>query len=504
MSSEPFDTTSTTTPAGIREVVLWWIRTSDGWGRAGHVAWRALAVLALVICLILPWGPVSSADDAEPPDGPDAPIDLVTPEPTPTPTSTPAGPTAQDAADAAAAVDAGALDVAEAEAALAGLRAALRGAQIHVQSAAADYQEAAVALAAAEQEVRDARAAADRAAQAEERSRSTLAGVYRTTRHSAVPDGVLGSLEVVLDAENVDDLIGQDAAERAVARKLAAALSGYAEARAASESADARWSAAREARAEAKREAEAAYQAAQEAVEDLERRTEVVERDRAVLIERLARLRDTSVQIEREREAARAAAEQAAREAAAREALAAAEAAEAEAAQAEADRSLEGDAEHEPAPVPAPENDPPGYDPPSYDPPSIPDPGIQVPEGDAAQGQLAVGWARTRIGAPYRLGAAGPVYYDCSGLTSEAWRAAGTWITRTSRSQYLAVSHVGYAALRPGDLIFYGTDGTDPQSIYHVAMYTGDGRMIEAVMPGVPLRETNLRLDGAMPYAGRP
>jgi cell wall-associated NlpC family hydrolase len=115
-----------------------------------------------------------------------------------------------------------------------------------------------------------------------------------------------------------------------------------------------------------------------------------------------------------------------------------------------------------------------------------------------------VGWARSQLGAPYQFGAAGPTAYDCSGLTMMAWASQGVDITRTSRSQYLAVGKVGYAALRAGDLIFYGTDPSDPASIYHVALYAGGGMMIEATLPGQPLSENPVRFAGAMPYAGRP
>ena len=465
MTSEPVESR----PGGVREIVLWWIRTSGGWVRLGHLGLRALAVLVLVLGLVLPWGPVSRADDVDD------------------------GPTAQEAAEAREAVNAGELDVAEAEEALAHLREELSDARVRMQSAAADYQDAVVALESAQDEVRAAREAAEQAGEAEAEARTTLAGVYRATRHTRGAEA-LGSLEVVFEAESVDDLIGQSAAERAVGRKLAVALSDYSDARAASESADARWTAAREARAEAKATAEAAYRAAGDAVADVERRTEAAERDRVALIERLAELRDTSVRIEREREEARAAAERTRQEAAARAAL--------EAAQAEAqDRERPDGGAGRPAPAPEPA-DPAPVPEPRPAPAPVPD----APErpGVDAMGQVAVDWARTKIGSPYELGAAGPDAYDCSGLTSEAWKHAGKWITRTSRSQYLAVGHISYDVLRPGDLIFYGTNRSDPQSIYHVTMYTGGGRMIEAVMPGVPLRETDLRLSDAMPYAGRP
>ncbi|WP_212760244.1 C40 family peptidase, partial [Promicromonospora citrea] len=137
-------------------------------------------------------------------------------------------------------------------------------------------------------------------------------------------------------------------------------------------------------------------------------------------------------------------------------------------------------------------------------PPVVPPPTSGVSSGSAARGVGAVAWARGRLGAPYRLGAAGPTHYDCSGLTMTSWASQGVDITRTSRSQYLAVGKVGYDALRAGDLIFYGTDPADPSSIYHVAMYTGGGMMIEATLPGRPVSENPLRLADAMPFAGRP
>jgi cell wall-associated NlpC family hydrolase len=76
-------------------------------------------------------------------------------------------------------------------------------------------------------------------------------------------------------------------------------------------------------------------------------------------------------------------------------------------------------------------------------------------------------------------------------------------LPRTSRSQYDAVEKISYSQLRPGDLVFYGS-GSSSSSIYHVAIYSGGGRMVEAPRAGVPLRETSLRMSGTMPFAGRP
>src|SRR5690606_24376127 len=108
---------------------------------------------------------------------------------------------------------------------------------------------------------------------------------------------------------------------------------------------------------------------------------------------------------------------------------------------------------------------------------------------------------------PYLLGATGPERFDCSGLTSQAWIAQGVNPTRTSRSQYVHVLKIPYADMRPGDLVFWGRDKSDPQSIYHVAMYIGGGQIVEALNPstGVVVRNLASRAPGAqMPFAGRP
>ncbi|MFE7505443.1 NlpC/P60 family protein [Promicromonospora sp. NPDC057488] len=452
----------------------------------GVLAFRALGSAVLAFSLVFPWGPSA---EAEPPADP---------------------PSAQDVQDARDAVAAGTLDVHEAEAALVALRTELEAAQVRVQVAGADYAEAQQAVEQAKAEVATARKAAAKAHRGEVTARGSLAEVYRA---SSRDDG-LGPLGVALRADSVPDLVGRSAAERAVQRKVGGALAGYQDARAASESADARWSAAKEELDAAAERAETAYDAAQTAAADLEARTRAAEAERQALVERLAELRQTSVRIEREREAAEAAAAEAAREAAARAELerqqAARDAAEAEAEAraaeaAPAERGSGGSGGSGSSGSSGGGSGSGGGGAASAGPraPAVqPTSGVTV--GSAGRGVGAVTWARTKIGAPYLLGAAGPSSYDCSGLTMMSWASQGVDITRTSRSQYLAVGKVGYGALRPGDLIFYGSNPSDPSSIYHVAMYTGGGMMIEATLPGHPLSENPLRLSGAMPYAGRP
>ena len=77
-------------------------------------------------------------------------------------------------------------------------------------------------------------------------------------------------------------------------------------------------------------------------------------------------------------------------------------------------------------------------------------------------------------------GAAGADRFDCSGLTSSAYRAAGVTIPRVSRAQWGAGPHVAVDRLLPGDLIFYGDNPSNPASIHHVGMYIGNGLMVHA------------------------
>ena len=106
--------------------------------------------------------------------------------------------------------------------------------------------------------------------------------------------------------------------------------------------------------------------------------------------------------------------------------------------------------------------------------------------------QVAVDTALDQVGKPYQWGGSGPNSFDCSGLTSYAWRAAGVEITRTSRSQWDNTRRISRGELQPGDLVFYSRDGTR-NGIGHVAMYIGGGDIVEAPYSGQNVR---VRSDG--------
>jgi cell wall-associated NlpC family hydrolase len=99
---------------------------------------------------------------------------------------------------------------------------------------------------------------------------------------------------------------------------------------------------------------------------------------------------------------------------------------------------------------------------------------------------------------PYLWGGASGFAFDCSGFTHTLYDARGITIARDSDAQADFTGHgtnVSRSDLQAGDLIFYASNLTDPSSIYHVAMYAGNGEMLEAYGAGVPVRLTAVRFN---------
>ncbi len=92
--------------------------------------------------------------------------------------------------------------------------------------------------------------------------------------------------------------------------------------------------------------------------------------------------------------------------------------------------------------------------------------------------------ALSRQGLPYVWGAAGPDSFDCSGLVQWSFAQAGIPMPRVAADQARTGPAVPVSQLQPGDLLFYHTDPTDPGYISHVAIYLGNGKMIQAPQPG--------------------
>ncbi|MEU9011207.1 NlpC/P60 family protein [Streptomyces sp. NPDC048479] len=117
----------------------------------------------------------------------------------------------------------------------------------------------------------------------------------------------------------------------------------------------------------------------------------------------------------------------------------------------------------------------------------------EISRSASPQGKKAIQFATAQIGKPYVWGAEGPGSYDCSGLTSQAWSAAGKGIPRTSQEQWRLLRRIEIKDMRPGDLIIYHADAS------HVGMYIGDGAIVHAPRPG---RNVTITGAGSMAMLG--
>ena len=111
--------------------------------------------------------------------------------------------------------------------------------------------------------------------------------------------------------------------------------------------------------------------------------------------------------------------------------------------------------------------------------------------------QVALNTAMAQVGLPYVWGGDGPTNgdagFDCSGLTTFSYAAAGIGLPRTAHTQYYRGPHVApTGAVLPGDLLFYGT----PARVHHVGMYIGDGKMVNAPTFGKPVQVAFYRWAG--------
>jgi cell wall-associated NlpC family hydrolase len=158
---------------------------------------------------------------------------------------------------------------------------------------------------------------------------------------------------------------------------------------------------------------------------------------------------------------------------------------------------------------------------PSLQSPTLAAPSLQSPTlgAPSVQGPTLAGYqqsttyviqrALAQRGVPFLYGggnAAGPtrgtglkanvVGFDASGLIQYAYAGAGLKMPRTSGEQCNVGRKVALSQAKPGDLMCYGPGGTQS-----VAMYLGNGQMIEATEPGVTVSPA--RTNGMVPYLTR-
>lgn len=126
-----------------------------------------------------------------------------------------------------------------------------------------------------------------------------------------------------------------------------------------------------------------------------------------------------------------------------------------------------------PAPVPAP----------APAPAPAPSPG--------GSNQTAISVALGKVGSPYfyQYGGTGAFGFDCSGLVQNAFAAAGKYLPRTASQQFAqAPAHVPLAQAQAGDLLVWGS----APGFYHVAIYLGGGRVVQALNEDAGITVTDL------------
>lgn len=129
---------------------------------------------------------------------------------------------------------------------------------------------------------------------------------------------------------------------------------------------------------------------------------------------------------------------------------------------------------------------------------------------DSSQIETVIARAQSAIGTPYVWGggdANGPTTgvdggsvsgFDCSGLVLYAFAAAGVALPHYTGYQYQRGTQIPASEAQRGDLLFWGPGGNQ-----HVAIYLGDGTMIEAPQSGQNVTIAPVRWSGMAPNAVR-
>jgi cell wall-associated NlpC family hydrolase len=366
-----------------------------------------------------------------------------------------------------------ATDVESVQAALAAANQRLESSAIAAAQAAEAYNgarwQASEARKSARLATREAAAAAEDYQRQADTYADTLVSAYET-----MPE--LSGLTAVLESQDLDTVLDRSATLENASDAMDQREDDFREASELADDTQERAEAAEADAVAAKEQAEAARDQAAAAADAAAAEAQAMAVEKTRLIGELARLEGISVELAEQRQAGlELRAEQGA-------AAAAAAAAAEQAAQEAADQAAQDAAEQaEPAqPADEPSDTP--------DTPEAPDTTPPAPGGGA---QAAIAFARAQIGEPYAWGADGPSSWDCSGLTMGAWAAGGKSLPHYSVAQYQQSTPISAGDLRPGDLVFWGSSGSS-SSIYHVALYAGDGMIVHAPRTGRDVEEVSM------------
>ena len=432
-----------------------------------------------------------------------------------------AAPSEEEIAAAKAAEEAASMSVAEIEVKLAEVNATAATATQNAQIAGEDLNEAQIALNAATATANKASADADAAEAAFQEGKQQIASVAQATYRNG--GGSLDAIAPYLDADGLRGVETKKVGINSFSSSAEAKMQNVAALEQVAKVTRDAANTALDNQKKATDEVQARTDAANKAATDAQTQANIVAAQRDAYVKELATKQNTTVDLINQREASLAAERTAAERAAAEQASAAVAAADsqrradtpapaadatpeapasspapdASAAPAE-EAPAPAPAEEAPAPAPAEEEPAPAYEEPVYE-----EPDDEEPSYSYGGASTAIATAMTYLGVPYVWGGESYGGVDCSGLTMLAWESAGVDLPHLSRAQYGYGTHVSLGDMEAGDLIFWSSDGTQ-SGIYHVALYLGDGEMIEAPTFGVPVRVTGVYSWGSlMPYAVR-
>ena len=265
------------------------------------------------------------------------------------------------------------------------------------------------------------------------------------------------TLELLFNPDEAESLLFQISMEEIIAQRTEAIYQAALDKQAQAEALALELEQSRIELEEIEAEAEKLYQEAQDAADAVIAKVAESERERATMMEQLAELKDTAEEIERQRQ-----------------------------------EGLEW--ERRQAAIRAAPTAPELY---------------SVGEPDWAQVETAIDFAREQLGERYVLGGAGPNVWDCSGITMKSYAAAGVyigWHSATAQYNVLAKQKklIPFQNAQRGDLIWWSTESAFSGDKYHVAIYLGDGMMLESPNPARTVRIVPVRYGELWPYAGRP
>ena len=420
-----------------------------------------------------------------------------------------AAPSEEEIAAAKAAEEAASMSVAEIEVKLAEVNATAATATQNAQIAGEDLNEAQIALNVATATANKASADADAAEAAFQEGKQQIASVAQATYRNA--GGSLDAIAPYLDADGLRGVETKQVGINSFSSSAEAKMQNVAALEQVAKVTRDAANTALDNQKKATDEVQARTDAANKAATDAQTQANIVAAQRDAYVKELATKQNTTVDLINQREASLAAERTAAERAAAEQASAAVAAADSQRradtpapavdatseapASSPAPDAPAAPAEEAPAPAPAPAEEAPA---PAYE-----EPDDEEPSYSYGGASTAIATAMTYLGVPYVWGGESYGGVDCSGLTMLAWESAGVDLPHLSRAQYGYGTHVSLGGMEAGDLIFWSSDGTQ-SGIYHVAMYLGDGEMIEAPTFGVPVRVTGVYSWGSlMPYAVR-